>query len=194
MQWQALIYIKTKSVPSRAECYFISVALWYMHFLLVLGRFRDWCCLIHYILFSLASLLLPKNTNKILPTLIHIYVSLTSNNQNFKALEFLTAKFCPEKIPFLICYNTYELLELFFFSFTNLHVKHSFLKKTTFILLCPHSVPCPPKWFNNIFWVTVSICTYKYMYSVRGWITSSLVCWLPKVFQVNVVPPDTDIL
>lgn len=32
-----------------------------------------------------------------MPTLIHIYVYLTNNNQNFKALEFLKAKFSPEK-------------------------------------------------------------------------------------------------
>lgn len=151
MQWQALIYIKTKSVPSRAERYFISVALWYMHFLLVLGRFRDWCCLIHDILFSLASLLLP---------LIHVYVYLTNNNPNFKALEFLKAKFWPET-PFLICYDTSELLEFLFFSITNLQVEHSFLKKITSILSHP-----PALSQHNIF---LRLCKCLYMYSIRGW-------------------------
>lgn len=162
MQWQALIYIKTKSVPSRAECYFISVALWYMHFLLVLGRFRDWCCLIHYILFSLASLLLPKNTNKILPTLIHIYVSLTSNNQNFKALEFLTAKFCPEKIPFLICYNTYELLELFFFPLPICTSNTHSWKRLLLFFSAPTLSPAPQSDLTIFFeslWVLVHIST-----------------------------------
>lgn len=151
MQWQALIYIKTKSVPSRAERYFISVALWYMHFLLVLGRFRDWCCLIHDILFSLASLLLP---------LIHVYVYLNNNNPNFKALEFLKAKFWPEP-PFLICYDTSEPLEFLFFAITILQVKHSFLKKITLIL--PHA---PTLSQHNIF---LRHCKYLHMYTIRGW-------------------------
>lgn len=148
MQWQALIYIKTKSVPSRAERYFISVALWYMHFLLVLGRFRDWCCLIHDILFSLTSLLLP---------LIHVYVYLTNNNPNFMALEFLKAKVWPET-PFLICYDTSEPLEFpffFFFSITNLQVKHSFLKKVTLVLSPRLSLSQQ----NIFFWDIVNTCT-----------------------------------
>lgn len=80
-----------------------------------------------------------------LPTLIHVYVYLTNNNQNFKALEFLKAKFFPEKKPFFNLFTILmKLLSLvFFFSVTNLQVKHSFLKKTTFILHCPHSLPCP---------------------------------------------------
>lgn len=163
MQWQALIYIKTKSVPSRAARYFISVALWYMHFLLVLGRFRDWCCLIHDILFSLASLLQP---------LIHVYVYLTNNNPNFKALGFLKPKFWPEP-PFLICYDTAEPLEFPFFAITNLQVEHSFLKKITLIL--PPALTLSQ---HNIF---LRHCKYLDMYTIRaetGCFTLSIVCWL----------------
>lgn len=145
MQWQALIYIKTKSVPSRAERYFISVALWYMHFLLVLGRFRDWCCLIHDILFSLTSLLLP---------LIHVYVYLTNNNPNFMALEFLKAKVWPET-PFLICYDTSEPLEFLFFCHNQFAGQTLILEKDYFDSLPPPLTESTEYYF----WDIVNTCT-----------------------------------
>lgn len=146
MQWQALIYIKTKSVPSRAERYFISVALWYMHFLLVLGRFRDWCCLIHDILFSPASLLLP---------LIHVYVYLTNNNPNFKALEFLKAKFWPE-IPLRILW--YFWTSWFFFFPHNQCAGWTLIVEKDY-LDSPPSLPPPTLGQHNIFWGNVTTCT-----------------------------------
>lgn len=39
---------------------------------------------------------------------------VSNNNPNFKALEFLKAKFWPETL-FLSCYDTSELLEFHFF-------------------------------------------------------------------------------
>lgn len=88
---------------------------------------------------------------------------VSNNKPNFKALEFLKAKFWPET-PFLSRYDTSELLEfwfvLFFFFCRNLFAVWTLiLEKDNF------NSPSSYIWVNTIFFFFETL----YMYGVRGW-------------------------
>lgn len=80
-----------------------------------------------------------------LPTLIHVYVYLTNNNQNFKALEFLKAKFFPEKKPFFNLFTILmKLLSLVFFFCYQFAGQTLILEKDYFYSPLPPLLPLPP--------------------------------------------------